>query len=77
MSKKTIYDKDKMEKTFKIYKREVNLNNNQIAKYLGVSPSYTSKILRGKVSFKIDILCKLCKLFKCSPNDILGDKFHL
>lgn len=72
-----MYDKNKIKNNIRIYKIKSNLTNEQIGRYLGLSNSYTSLILRGEVPFRINTLCRLCKLFKCSPNDILGDKFHI
>lgn len=72
-----MYDKNKVKNNIRMYKIKSNLTIEQISRYLGVSKSYTSLVLRGEVHFRIDILCRLCKLFKCSPNDILGDKFYI
>ena len=52
--------------------RTKKIKQNQIASYLGVSPSSVSNWIKGTNSIDIENLAKLCQLFEITPNQIYG-----
>ena len=44
----------------------------QVSNYLGIDQSNLSKIERDKRNLNLDLLDKLCLLYNCSPEYILG-----
>ncbi|MBR0272130.1 MAG: helix-turn-helix transcriptional regulator [Methanobrevibacter sp.] len=45
----------------------------QVSNYLGIDQSNLSKIERDKRNLNLDLLDKLCLLYNCSPEYILGE----
>lgn len=56
----------------KRYRKAQNLTQQEIGDLLGISKSSVSKIERGTtVNLKSEHVDKLCKLFNCSPSDLI------
>lgn len=49
-----------------------NLNQNQLAKIVGISQPFLSDIEKGKRKPSIDVLHKLCDALNCSSDYLLG-----
>lgn len=53
---------------------EVNkLTQSEFAEKMGVSPASVSLWIQGKKSPRMDKLDKMCELFNCTRNDLLGE----
>ncbi len=49
----------------------------QVSEYLGITQSNLSKIENGERNFNMTLLDKLCLLYNCSPEYLLGETdFH-
>lgn len=53
-------------------REENNYSQEQVANYLEIDQSYISKIEKGKRNMNEVIFDKLCLLYNCSPNYLLG-----
>ena len=58
-------------------RRENGYTQKQVSDYLGITQSNLSKIENGERNFNITLLDKLCLLYNCSPEYLLGETdFH-
>ena len=55
------------------YRKARRLSQEQVGQVLGLNRSSVSKIERGEtIAVKPEQVAALCKLFECSPTDLLG-----
>jgi transcriptional regulator with XRE-family HTH domain len=59
-------------KTLNELRRENGYTQEQVSKYLGITQSNLSKIENGERNFNMTLLDKLCLLYNCSPEYLLG-----
>ena len=58
-------------------RRENGYTQEQVSRYLGITQSNLSKIENGERNFNMNLLDKLCLLYNCSPEYLLGEEdFH-
>ena len=58
-------------------RRESGYTQEQVSSYLGITQSNLSKIENGERNFNMTLLDKLCLLYNCSPEYLLGKTdFH-
>ena len=58
-------------------RREYGYTQEQVSSYLGITQSNLSKIENGDRNFNMTLLDKLCLLYNCSPEFLLGETdFH-
>ncbi len=58
-------------------RRENRYTQHQVSKYLGITQSNLSKIENGERNFNMTMLDKLCLLYNCTPEYLLGETdFH-
>lgn len=50
-----------------------NFTQKQVAEYLGIDQSYFSKMEKGQRNINIVTLDKICLLYNCSDNYLLGE----
>ena len=60
-------------KNLKELRRENGYTQEQVSKYLGITQSNLSKIENGERNFNMTLLGKLCLLYNCSPEYLLGE----
>ena len=60
------------ENLFKL-RRENGYTQEQVSSYLGITQSNLSKIENGERNFNMTLLDKLCLLYNCSPEYLLGE----
>ena len=53
-------------------RRKNGYTQEQVANYLGIAQSNLSKIENGERNFNITLLDKLCLLYNCSPEYLMG-----
>lgn len=53
-------------------RRQNEYTPEQVSSYLGISQSNLSKIENGEIKFNMTLLDKLCLLYNCSPEYLLG-----
>lgn len=59
----------------KAYRKANHMSQQQLADYLGIHKTSVSKIERGTtINLKSEHVDKLCKLFRCSPSDLIEVK---
>ncbi len=64
-------------KNLKELRRENGYTQEQVSKYLEITQSNLSKIENGDRNFNMTLLEKLCLLYNCSPEYLLGQTdFH-
>ena len=64
-------------KNLKKLREENNYTQEQVSSYLGITQSNLSKIENGERNFNMTLLDKLCLLYNCSPEYLLGETdFH-
>lgn len=56
----------------RISRERAGLSRRQAADYIQRTPPAISKYETGKADPSIATLCKLCKLYHCTPNELLG-----
>jgi transcriptional regulator with XRE-family HTH domain len=61
-----------MELKLKEYRISLKLTQIQVSDVLDVTQAQYSKLELGKSLLNADQIITLCKLFKCTPNDLLG-----
>lgn len=59
----------------KEYRLLNNLTQSRLSIYLGISRDMYCKIETNKNQLSIDKLLKLCKLYRCSPNQLLKGNY--
>ena len=58
-------------------RRENKYTQEQVSNYLGITQTNLSKIENGDKNFNMTLLDKLCLLYNCSPEYLLGEtNFH-
>jgi transcriptional regulator with XRE-family HTH domain len=57
-------------------REKAGLNQTQIATFLGLDQTTVSKCESGERQFTVDALEKLCALFGCSMDNLLGQDAH-
>lgn len=55
-------------------RRENGYTQEQVSNYLGITQSNLSKIENGERNFNMTLLDKLCLLYNCSPEYLLGEE---
>lgn len=60
-------------KTLKELRSENGYTQEQVSIYLGITQSNLSKIENGERNFNMTLLDKLCLLYNCSPEYLLGE----
>ena len=64
-------------KNLKKLREENKYTQEQVSDYLGITQSNLSKIENGERNFNMTLLDKLCLLYNCSPEYLLGETdFH-
>lgn len=63
---------DKIGNRLKKLREDNNYSQEQVAEYLEIDQSYISKIEKGKRNINEVLFDKLCLLYNCSPNYLLG-----
>ena len=53
-------------------RRENGYTQEQVSNYLGITQSNLSKIENGERNFNMTLLDKLCLLYNCTPEYLLG-----
>lgn len=54
-------------------RRENGYTQEQVSNYLGITQSNLSKIENGERNFNMTLLDKLCLLYNCTPEYLLGE----
>ncbi|CCV63766.1 hypothetical protein, phage-related [Alteracholeplasma palmae J233] len=54
------------------YRKKANMTQFEVSKVLNVSQSYYSRLEKGKNFPDAQQIIQLCKIFKCTPNDLFG-----
>lgn len=57
----------------RILRKENGYSQDQVANYLGITQSNLSKIENGERNFNMTLLDKLCLLYNCSSEYLLGE----
>ncbi len=65
--------KKEIGKTLNELRRENGYTQEQVSNYLGITQSNLSKIENGERNFNMTLLDKLCLLYNCSPEYLLGE----
>ena len=60
-------------KNLKKLREENKYTQEQVSDYLGITQSNLSKIENGERNFNMTLLDKLCLLYNCSPEYLLGE----
>jgi transcriptional regulator with XRE-family HTH domain len=64
-------------KNLRQLRKENGYTQEQVSDYLGITQSNLSKIENGERNFNMSLLNKLCLLYNCSPEYLLGETdFH-
>ncbi|AWX32006.1 helix-turn-helix domain-containing protein [Methanosphaera sp. BMS] len=64
---------DVVARNLKKLRIENGYTQKQVSDYLGIAQSNLSKIENGERKFNITLLDKLCLLYNCSPEYLLGE----
>lgn len=59
-------------KRMEVLRENMGISQKNLAEYLEISPVYLSQIASGKKPMTLSILDKLCPLFGCSEQYLLG-----
>lgn len=59
-------------KTLNELRRENGYTQEQVSDYLGITQSNLSKIENGEINLNMTLFDKLCLLYNCSPEYLLG-----
>lgn len=62
-------------KNLKKLREENKYTQEQVSDYLGITQSNLSKIENGERNFNMTLLDKLCLLYNCSPEYLLGETY--
>lgn len=60
-------------RNLKKLRKENKYTQQQVSEYLGITQSNLSKIENGERNFNMTLLNKLCLLYNCSPEYLLGE----
>lgn len=52
-------------------RKQKRLSKNRLANLAGISTSYLVELEEGKYNPTADVICKLCKVLGCTPNDLI------
>ena len=55
------------------YLELLNMTQNDLAKKMDVSPASVTLWIQGKKSPRMDKIDKMCEIFNCTRNDLLGE----
>ena len=55
------------------YLELLNMTQNDLAKKMNVSPASVTLWIQGKKSPRMDKIDKMCEIFNCTRNDLLGE----
>jgi transcriptional regulator with XRE-family HTH domain len=61
----------------KVTLRILGLSNREVARRLGMSPSYLSKLLSGAADLRLDHLIRICKAVEMEPAEFFGLAYPL
>lgn len=64
---------DVVTRNLKKLRKENGYTQQQVSEYLGITQSNLSKIENGERNFNMTLLDKLCLLYNCSPEYLLGE----
>lgn len=53
-------------------RKDYGYTQKQIAEYLDIDQAYISRIEKGERTLNLSLLDKICQLYNCSPDYILG-----
>jgi transcriptional regulator with XRE-family HTH domain len=56
----------------KVTLRILGLSNREVARRLGMSPSYLSKLLSGSADIRLDHVIRICKAVDMEPAELFG-----
>ena len=56
----------------KILRKDYGYTQKQIAEYLDIDQAYISRIEKGERTLNLSLLDKICQLYNCTPDYILG-----
>jgi transcriptional regulator with XRE-family HTH domain len=74
---KEVNSMDKHEEEFSrrmlAYLELLNMTQNDLAKKMNVSPASVTLWIQGKKSPRMDKIDKMCEIFNCTRNDLLGE----
>lgn len=62
-----------MSKRLKELRKESNLSQDQLAKYLNVDQSMVTKLENGSRKLSVSLIDKICNLFGCTEEYLLGE----
>ncbi len=62
-----------MHKRLKELRKESNISQEQLAKYLNVDQSMVTKLENGTRKFNVSLIEKICNLFGCTEEYLLGE----
>ena len=71
--------KNKVSERLSELRKENNLSQKKISEYLNLDPTDYLKIEENKIGLDVSVLDKLCLLYGCSPEYLLGesDEYNL
>ncbi len=62
----------------KYYREKNNMTKSELARKIGVSPSYITKLENGeKVNPSLELQLKICKALNCSISDLTNNKYFI
>ena len=61
----------------KVTLRILGLSNREVARRLGMSPSYLSKLLSGSADIRLDHVIRICKAAEMEPAELFGLAYPL
>jgi transcriptional regulator with XRE-family HTH domain len=61
----------------KVTLRILGLSNREVARRLGLSPSYLSKLLSGVADIRLDHVIRICKAAEIEPAELFGLAYPL
>lgn len=64
---------DVVAKNLKDLRKKNGYTQEQVSDYLGITQSNLSKIENGERNFNMTLLDKLCLLYNCSPEYLIGE----
>ena len=70
----TIYTYNTLGENVKKLRESKNLTQMQLAVMSGISQSYLSYVELGLRQITVQILCNLCNVLECTPDDLLEQK---
>lgn len=60
-------------KNVKSIRKKANFTQEQFSEKLGITPQFLSSVERGIAGISLNTAINICKITKCSPNNLLKD----